>query len=441
MSEVKLAIFLESYDDMDSLTLGATEETFDSQEQLLSETEKEILDNKFNDIKPQVLTSLLNNTYLTDLHGTLATKAQSLTSLTTLYDHHPSTSINYITKEYIAITVTRWYNEYRNSHPSESQLEKRRDYDYPLAVLFPVVIELIFPKESEIITIESTPSSPSENLASATEDSLQSITFPKWEGEYNNILQLNTCPVDNIVAILSLNQDKIINSLKIIGTTPSTCKFHQIYSLVASKKFDELREYIASHIGLKIIYQSLVKCYDFFGSEGNIIKFLRTLDLCNDRYISTFKCHQCSNTFNTTCMLGTIGSVITNLESSVSRKLLPSKCKSCGSTNSIFERQSGQFKSIPTLLTVEIGHLPNIDKQLAISYIDKHFTIGHDHQTLHYQLVGFSILLRNHFYSILYDNEKFYRYDGMRTPTTEAWDCDNFPGTLNTVFYLLHSSD
>ena len=133
-----------------------------------------------------------------------------------------STTINYITKEYIAITVTRWYNEYRNSHPCESLLEKRRDYDYPLAVLFPVVIELIFPKESEIITIESTPSSPSEHLVSATEDLLQSITFPKWEDEYNNILQLNTCPVDNIIALLSLNQDEIINSLKMIGTTPST---------------------------------------------------------------------------------------------------------------------------------------------------------------------------------------------------------------------------
>ena len=306
----------------------------------------------------------------------------------------PSLSLNGIMNIVIPITA--------------NQLEKRRDYDYPLAVLFPVVIELIFPKEPEIITIESTPSSPSEHLASATEDSLQSITFPKWEGEYINILQFNTFPVDNIVALLSLNQDKFINSPKVIETTPSTCKFHQIYSLVASKKFDELRVYIASHIGLKNIYQSLVKCYDFFGSEGNIIQFLRT-DLSNDRYISTFKCHQCSNTFNTTCMLGTIGSVITNLESSVSRRLLPSKCKSCGSTNSIFERQSGQFKSIPTLTTIEIRHLPNIDKQLAILYIDKHFTIGHNHQTLHYQLASFSILLRTHFYSILYDNEKFYR--------------------------------
>ena len=133
---------------MDTLTLGATEETFDSQEHLLSETEKEILDNKFNAIKPQVLSSLLNNTYLSDLHEILAIKVQSLASLTTLYDHHPTTTINYITKEYIGITVTRWYNEYRNSHPCESQLEKRRDYDYPLAVLFLVVIELIFPKES-----------------------------------------------------------------------------------------------------------------------------------------------------------------------------------------------------------------------------------------------------------------------------------------------------
>ena len=85
---------------MDTLTLGTTEETFDSPEHLLSETDKQKLDNKFNDIKPQVLTSFLNNTYLSDLHEILATKAQSITSLTTyVYDHHPSTTINYITKE------------------------------------------------------------------------------------------------------------------------------------------------------------------------------------------------------------------------------------------------------------------------------------------------------------------------------------------------------
>ena len=113
-------------------------------------------------------------------------------------------------------------------------------------------------------------------------------------------------------------------------------------------------------------------------AEGKIIDCLRKEDLCNDRYTTTFKCHQCSNTFNTRCMIGVIGNVRNNIESAVNRKLVPAKCKVCESTSAIFERQSGNFTSIPILLTFEIGHLHTL-KQLAIPDIDRQFTISHNH--------------------------------------------------------------
>ncbi|KAI6655697.1 hypothetical protein LOD99_1837 [Oopsacas minuta] len=139
-------------------------------------------------------------------------------------------------------------------------------------------------------------------------------------------------------------------------------------------------------------------------------------------------------------MISNIGGVITNLESSVNRSLVPIKCKSCGSTTAVLERISGQLKSIPVMLTIEIGHLPELPDIFA-SDIDKHFTISHNQRTLHYQLAGFSILSNRHFYSILYQNGQFCKYDGMREPIIQLWDCDTFIGSLNTVFYLLHSSD
>ena len=149
----------------------------------------------------------------------------------------------------------------------------------------------------------------------------------------------------------------------------------------------------------------------------------------------------CTNIFNTTTMIGNIGSVFTNLESSINRKLIPTKCKSCGSSDAICERLSGHFQTIPILLTVEIGHVLPLSKQVLISDIDQQFTISHHQQTLHYTLAGFSIFVSNHFYSLLSNNGQFYKYDGMRNPTVELWDCNHFIGSLNTVFYLLHSSD
>ena len=403
--------------------------------------QKKSLDATLSALKPQVLTALNNRTYLTPLHKTLATKAESLTSLKSLYDYHPSTELDFETKETIAITTTHWYNEHRLSNPSEDPIQNRKDVDYPLAVLLPVVFQLISNKHQaeEIITIETNPL-PSDYT---TQIPSLPITYPTWEGEHNDIMQLNTCSVDNILAIISANKANILEALNLIGISPTDTKFYHLFKLAASNKFEELRDYIAKQLGLEIQHDStgLIQSYNFFGSEGNFIQFLRAEELCNDRYITNFKCHHCNNTFKATSMIGTIGSIITNLETSLNRKLIPTKCKSCGSSDAICERLSGHFQNIPILLTIEIGHIMPRSKQLSISGIDQQLTISHHQQTFHYKLAGFSILINTHFYSILCNSGLLYKYDGMRNPTVEPWDCNNFIGSLNTVFYLLHSSE
>ena len=299
--------------------------------------------------------------------------------------------------------------------------------------MLPVLIELIFPPQviEDIIEIPS----PSEQSPS------QPVPYPAWGGEYNNILQSNTCSLDNILAIISSNKTTIINSLKLIGTTPSETKFSHIFELAADCKFEELRDFIAKEFQLKIIIEShgLIKSYDFFGSEGYFIDYLRTKDLCNDRYSTNFKCHQCSKTFDTASTISSLGSVTDNIESSINRHLVPCKCKSCGSTTAILERLSGQFETIPILLPIELGHI--MMKDFSVSKVDQQFTISHNQRTLHYKLAGLTICTQRHFYSILNDNGQLCKYDGLRNPLTVPWDYDTFVGTINTVFYLLHSSD
>ena len=165
--------------------------------------------------------------------------------------------------------------------------------------------------------------------------------------------------VDNIVAIISSNKTTITKSLELIGTTPSEIKFNHIFEFAVDCKFEKLREFIAKEVGLEIIIESLgwIKSYDFFGSEGYLVNYLRTKDLCNNKYFTNFKCNQCVNTFDIMSKISSIGRVRDNIESSVSRHLIPCKCKSCGSTTSIIERLSGQFETITVLLPIKLSHI------------------------------------------------------------------------------------
>ena len=337
------------------------EEIVTNSHQQPSQTED--IDAKLTIWKPKVLSALTCKTYLNPLHEHLATKAESLISLNSLYGDHPSREIDFEIKETMAITISSWYTEYRLSNPFEDHRAKRIDLDNPIAVLLPVLIELIFPPQ-EIEDIIEIPSPPKQDSSL--------VPYPAWGGEYNNILQANTCSIDNIFAIISSNQATIVNSLKLIGTTPAETKFHHIFHLAAGCKFEELRDIVAKEIGLKILVDSfgLIKSYDFFTSEGYFIEYLRTKGLCNERYITNFKCHQCFNTFDTISSIGSIGDVTDNIESFVNRHLILCKCKSCGSTTAIFERLSGHFKSIPVLLPIELGHITM--KDFSVSKIDQH---------------------------------------------------------------------
>ena len=155
---------------------------------------------------------------------------------------HTSTELDSETKETIAITTTNWYNEYRLIHPSDNPIQVRKDYDYPLAVLLPVVIQLI---DTQIASLP--------------------ITYPIWGGEHNDIMQPNTCSLDNIIAILSSKKANILDALNLIGISLTDTKYYQLFKLAASNKFDELRDYLAIQHGLEINYDAtgLIRSYDF----------------------------------------------------------------------------------------------------------------------------------------------------------------------------------
>ena len=154
----------------------------------------------------------LRNADINPLQEKLATKAELLTTLNSLYCHHPSDEIHF-----------------------ESHQAKRRDLDYPIAVLLPVIIQLVF-SQKNVEYIIQIPSPREQN-------SSQLVPYHALGGEYNDILQTNTCSMDNIIAIISSNITTIINSLKLIGTTPAETNFHKIFQMGADR--DGLRAHWA----------------------------------------------------------------------------------------------------------------------------------------------------------------------------------------------------
>ena len=75
-----------------------------------------------------------------------------------------------------------------------------------------------------------------------------------------------------------------MKSLEIIGTTPSQNQSHRILELAAACKFENLQDFFTKEIGLEIVVESLawMKSYDFFGSDGCFVNYLRTGGLLCD---------------------------------------------------------------------------------------------------------------------------------------------------------------
>ena len=142
--EQKFSIDPEALDE--ELSLGPTEEIFEITEEQ-SPITPELVARKLDAIKSHILTSLRTNTYLSPLHAKLATLVISTKNLDVLYSYHPQFELSLEIKMQIRQAISQWYDvylqsEYGNDIPTG--IEKR---EYPLAVLLPVVTQLVFPAE------------------------------------------------------------------------------------------------------------------------------------------------------------------------------------------------------------------------------------------------------------------------------------------------------
>ena len=73
------------------MEIGVIEEIYPIELRKCEEEEEETLKHTLSILKSQIISSLANQTYLSTLHKNLATIAESLTNLDSLYSYHPST--------------------------------------------------------------------------------------------------------------------------------------------------------------------------------------------------------------------------------------------------------------------------------------------------------------------------------------------------------------
>ena len=79
---------------------------------------------------------------------------------------------------------------------------------------------LTFPQEEFVVYLDTPTESKSEpDVVEKQYVAYQDLRLPRWGGSDNNIIQKNTCALDNILAILSIFKENITNSYPVIGTT------------------------------------------------------------------------------------------------------------------------------------------------------------------------------------------------------------------------------
>ena len=383
------------------------------------------------------------NSYISNLHRQLDEKSKYL-KFNDLISYHPETSVEYGLKEKVACLVSKWYNEHLET--CQIEIDERHKCDYPLAVLLPVVLKSI--SNSKLIYIDSEDEGTKDIQLNSNSDIAQECyshgvaselekLCPIWQGEFNDILHVNTCSTDNVISLIGLNKVSIENAIKFTGFTPNTDGEHFL-SLIHDLKFDQLRHYIANLINIPLTYEIIVIKYNFFGSEALIIKLLRKFRLSNDVYSTTVKCYSCCDTFDASLQVGSFTKVTSTLQDCIDKKMILANCKRCQSDKSKLELLSGHFQNIPTIFVIELGHISESNCTLKMGDIDESIYIANNERTLCYRLAGYTLSIGNHFYLMIYQNGVWYKYNDLLSPKISEWEKNTTFGKLNSVFYLLH---
>ena len=385
-------------------------------------------------MKDQILDSISKGKYLSEMHSILTKQIQlplrDFADWKNVTFPDPKLLPNHLSylKLEISEMLISWYKEAKEVNmPMYLFTDEERELatfwdqkaiEYVTKVLYHVVINILLKEQ-----------------ATDAED-FGNIDFDKlcmnWGGRSNNVSLENTCTVDNLITIISLNMPRIQNTIAKIGICLNADGI-KLLDLIETKDFNSTRCWLAERVNLQ--KEKKVRI-NFYGSEQRFVHFINSV-LGYESYQVEVECWSCCSNSQKSLNLTSINNFVMNCQSTLDYQIQSNtqKCMEC--RDSEIEIISQDFSNVPVLFMMEMNHLWLVDGEISSS-----IQIKHGNTMLDFSLLGYSVYSASgdgHFFSYLIIGEQWYMYDGMRRPKLCK---ENLPlirsnETFSTIMYLI----
>ena len=265
-------------------------------------------------MKDQILDSISKGKYLSKMHSTLIKHIQlplrdfaDWKNLTfpdaKLLPNH----LSYLKLE-ISEMLISWYKEAKEvSIPmylfTDEERERATYWDqkaieYVTKVLYHVVIDILLNEQAANV----------KDFGNVYFDDL----CVNWGGRSNDISLENTCTVDNLITIISLNMPRIQNTIAKIGNCLNTDGI-KLLDLIESKDFNSTRCWLAERVNLQ--KEKGVRI-NFHGSEQRFVHFINSV-LGYESYQVEIQCWSCCSNSQKSLNLTSINNFVMNCQSTL----------------------------------------------------------------------------------------------------------------------------
>ena len=143
-------------------------------------------------------------------------------------------------------------------------------------------------------------------------------------GRMFKIRFMNTCSIDNLLTLMSLNITTILqrisrNSIKL------TDEGYELIRLINLRDFNSTKQWLAEKLKLTV---QCNETYDYFGSEGPFIQFVNQAT-GSDKYIVSYLCWKCFTLSERTLNLSSVYKFVESCQKYIDTQIARSTCLKC----------------------------------------------------------------------------------------------------------------
>ena len=214
---------------------------------------------------------------------------------------------------------------------------EQKAIEYVTKVLYHLVIDLLL-QEQETGPIDSGNSNLDDFCVN-------------WSGRSNTISLQNTCTVDNLITMISINIIQIKDTIAKNGihVNVDIIKFGD---LIESKNFNSTKCWLAERVNLQ---KEKDTCFNSYGSEQRFVHHINSF-LGYGSYQLEIQCWSCCFNTQKSLNLTTINSFVANCQNTLDYQIRSNthKCRKCREESEI-EILAQNFSNLPILFMMEMN--------------------------------------------------------------------------------------